>query len=103
MKDRVLHLSLKAKYFNAIKSGAKVLEFRLATPYWEKRLVNREYDRIELTLGYPPRGDEERRITRPWRGFVRMTLKHEHFGPEPVEVFAIDVEGPIRGMEGGDL
>lgn len=103
MKNRVLHLSLKAEYFNAIKSGAKVLEFRLATPYWEKRLAGQTYDRIELTLGYPARGDEERRISRPWRGYVRQTIQHPHFGPDPVEVFAIDVEGPIRGVEGGDL
>jgi hypothetical protein len=82
---------LKAEYFNAIKAGTKPLEFRLVTPYWTRRLVGRVYDAIELTLGYPARDDAARRIRRPWRGFERQTIQHPHFGPEPVEVFAIDV------------
>jgi hypothetical protein len=90
-RPRILHLSLKAEYFNAIKAGTKPLEFRLVTPYWTRRLVGRTYDGIELTLGYPARDDAERRLCRPWRGFERQTIQHSHFGPGPVEVFAIDV------------
>lgn len=91
IRPRTLHLSLKAEYFNAIKAGMKDREYRLVTPYWVKRLVGREYERIELALGYPARDDTERRISRPWRGFVRQPICHPHFGPDPVEVFAIDV------------
>jgi hypothetical protein len=29
----------------------------------------------------------------PWRGYVNTTLQHPHFGPKPVDVFAILV-GP---------
>lgn len=86
-----LHLPLKAVYFDAIRDGTKPEEYRLATPYWRKRLEGREYRRIELTKGYPPAGDTERRLSRPWRGYTIKTIQHEFFGPEPVTVFAIRV------------
>lgn len=88
-RERVLHLPLKGIYFREIRDGVKPYEYRLCTPFWSKRLVGRDYDGIELSLGYPPRGDYERRLTRPWRGFERQTITHPHFGAEPVEVFAI--------------
>lgn len=87
-----LVLPLKREYFEAIRDGAKPEEFRLANEYWRKRLVGRAYDSIVLTLGYPARGDAERRIVRPWRGYIEKTITHPHFGTEPVQVFAINVE-----------
>lgn len=88
---RTLTLPLKAEYFDAIRDGTKLDEYRLVTPFWEKRLVGREYDRIVLTKGYPSRHDTARRLERPWRGFELQTITHQHFGPEPVRVFAIKV------------
>ncbi|MFC3216629.1 hypothetical protein [Comamonas sp. JC664] len=52
-----LHLPLKRQYFEAIRDGTKLEEFRLCTPYWAKRLEDRAYDRIILTSGYPARDD----------------------------------------------
>lgn len=86
-----LTLPLKAEYFNAIKAGTKPEEFRLRTPFWRKRLEGRTFDRIVLTLGYPSRDDESRRLVLPWRGMRETTITHPHFGPEPVEVYAISV------------
>lgn len=74
-----LTLALKGEYFDAIRAGTKLEEFRLVTPYWRKRLEGRHYDFIELTRGYPRRGDP-------------------HFGPEPVVVFAINVQQPAKPM-----
>lgn len=91
MTERVLHLPLKGVYFDQIKSGEKLEEFRLVTDFWAKRLEGRTYDRIELAKGYPPRGDVDRRISRPWRGFRKTTITHPHFGDDPVEVYAIAV------------
>ena len=90
---RTLHLSLKREYFEAIRDGRKLEEFRLCTPHWRKRLEGQHYDQIVLTLGYPARNDHARRLVRPWRGYTIKTITHPHFGREPVEVFAIDVEG----------
>lgn len=91
-----LTLALKAEYFDAIKAGSKPEEFRLCTPYWVKRLVGRSYDRIELTKGYPARGDTARRLSLPWKGYRVTTITHPHFGAEPVEVFAINVQASIQ-------
>ncbi|MDE1139905.1 MAG: ASCH domain-containing protein [Paraburkholderia tropica] len=88
-----LILPLKREYFDAVKCGEKVEEYRLCTPYWRKRLVGRQYGRIILTLGYPKADDWERRILKPWRGYVERTIQHAHFGSDPVRVFAINV-GP---------
>ncbi|MHC8353789.1 ASCH domain-containing protein [Pseudomonas sp. LB3P81] len=86
-----LTLALKGEYFDAIKAGTKPEEFRLLTPYWRKRLEGRSYERIELTKGYPARGDQPRRLSLPWRGYRVTTITHPHFGSEPVLVFAINV------------
>lgn len=95
-----LTLPLKAEYFDAIKHGRKVEEYRLVTDYWRKRLVGRSYDRIVLTKGYPSRDDHDRRLVLPWRGYTVKTITHPHFGPDPVEVFAIDVFAPIQEGDG---
>jgi len=100
-----LHLALKAEYFDAIRDGTKLEEYRLANDYWTRRLyVNgyrtvgpRTFSGIILTKGYPKAGDTERTLERPWRGFVRKMITHPHFGPNPVEVFAIDVALASRG------
>lgn len=89
-----LVLPLKAEYFDQIAAGTKPLEYRLASPYWTRRLVARQFAGIVLTKGYPARGDAARRLWRPWRGFTLETIQHEHFGPAPVLVFAINVEAP---------
>jgi hypothetical protein len=86
-----LTLALNGIYFDQIKAGTKTEEFRLRTDYWQKRLEGRSYDRVILTRGYPARDDHDRRLTLPWRGYREITLTHPHFGPEPVEVFAIKV------------
>ncbi len=86
-----LTLALNGVYYDQIKAGTKVEEFRLRTDYWRKRLVGRSYDRIVLTRGYPARDDHERRLVLPWRGYRETALTHPHFGPDPVEVFAIQV------------
>ena len=86
-----LTLPLKACYFDDIKAGRKDFEYRLRTPYWTKRLARAPFSWLVLTKGYPAAGDAERRLKLPWCGYVNTTLQHEHFGPEPVEVFAIIV------------
>lgn len=86
-----LVLALKAEYFDAIRDGSKLEEFRIVKPYWTRRLVGRTYDSIVLTRGYPETGNALRRIVRPWRGFTRKTITHPHFGLNPVEVYAINV------------
>ncbi|MEI4262765.1 ASCH domain-containing protein [Roseovarius sp. D0-M9] len=92
MKRKTLHLPVKAEYFYQIQSGAKTEEFRLVTPYWTKRIEGKDFDQIEIILGYPAKADTERRMKRPWRGYRRTTITHPEFGPELVEVYAIRID-----------
>lgn len=85
-----LHMNLKGEYFDQIKAGTKLFEYRLAVK-WAKRLEGKTFDRIFIKRGYPKTGDHERIIERPWRGFERWDIVHPHFGADPVDVFAIRV------------
>lgn len=89
-----LVLPVKGIYFDQIKAGTKSHEYRLANEYWTKRLLGRVYDRVIITKGYPRKDDAAKRIVSPWRGVSLEKIKHEHFGPEPVTVFAIPVSSP---------
>lgn len=86
-----LILPLRAEFFSAIKAGTKLEEFRRRTRYWQTRIEGKTFDRVVLTLGYPAREDLERRLVLPWRGLRLTTIQHPLFGPEPVEVYAIQV------------
>ncbi|MGH6961347.1 MAG: hypothetical protein ACREE7_12740 [Dongiaceae bacterium] len=92
---RTLTLPLKGEYFDQIKAGTKPEEFRLATPYWRRRLEGQRYDRVQLTRGYPRRDDHTRRLVLPWQGCRLTIITHPHFGPTPAEVFAINVRHPM--------
>ena len=48
-----LQLAVNGKYFDQIKNGEKTEEYRLFNVYWKKRLINRTYDRLIITRGYP--------------------------------------------------
>lgn len=99
-----LTLPMKGIYFDQIASGAKPYEYRLATPFWQRRLVCRQYDHIVLTRGYPKGGgvEGETRLTMPYCGYLLQTITHEFFGDAPVEVFAIAVIPAIATMQGGE-
>ena len=83
-----LHLNLNGIYFDQIKAGTKTVEYRLASK-WQKRLEGKTFDRVYFKRGYPKSNDLERIIERPWRGYELQTIKHPHFGVEPVIVCAI--------------
>jgi hypothetical protein len=88
-----LILPVKAIYFDQIKAGVKSHEFRLMSEHWNTRIHERSYRHVVLTRGYPKAGgvEGETRLTRRWNGYDIRTIKHEHFGADPVAVSAIDV------------
>ena len=49
---KILHLTLKKKWFDMIASGEKPDEYREIKPYWIKRLLNRHYDAVQFRNGY---------------------------------------------------
>lgn len=92
MSSRTLMLNLKSEYFNQIKVGEKTEEYRLCTPYWQKRIEGRVYDAVCICLGYPKKNDTERRILFPWSGYEKKTITHKLFGDKPVKVYAIKLK-----------
>lgn len=57
MAKKILYLTLKKKYFDAIANRKKFLEFREIKDYWIKRFFNpdgtvRKFDEIHFRNGY---------------------------------------------------
>ena len=48
---KVLHMTLKKKWFDLILSSVKTEEYREIKPYWDTRL-SKEYDIIRFRNGY---------------------------------------------------
>lgn len=82
-----LRLPVKREYFEAIKSGVKTEEYRLYNDYWRKRMSGKSFDTITITLGYPKKGDTDRTLVFPYRGFDVKWINHQHFGPDDVFVY----------------
>lgn len=63
-----LYLPLKKKWFDKIKSGEKVAEYREIKPYYVKRFcygpfhLFKRFEKIVFTLGYPKANDKSRRM-----------------------------------------
>lgn len=95
MKRLTLHL--KAEYFEAIRTGQKVEEYRSIGTYWDKRLdpVLVSYDEIHLLCGYPASHIGARRLVFPWRGAMRKKITHPLFGTGQVEVWSIPLHKPL--------
>ena len=81
-----LFLIIKRKYFDQIILGQKTEELRIASPYFEKKLLGRNYKTITLQAGY---NKNSPRLTAEYTGLELKEIQHEIFGPKPVLVFAI--------------
>lgn len=90
-----LQLALKRQWFEDIKNGIKTEEYREVNPYWSMRLVGRVFDSLVLTLGYPCKDDQTRRIVLPWRGYTIKTIQHPQWQNREVSVFAIRLTGDL--------
>ncbi|MEA1909573.1 MAG: ASCH domain-containing protein [Patescibacteria group bacterium] len=49
---KILHLTLKKKWFDQIAEGKKIVEYREVKPYWNKRLKGKKFDEIYFRNGY---------------------------------------------------
>lgn len=49
---KILHLTLKKKWFDLIASGQKTIEYREMKLYWIRRLIGKKFDCIEFRNGY---------------------------------------------------
>ena len=78
---RILHLNLHREWFAQIAAGTNRTEYRSQTPYWKKRLENRQYDAIQFRNGYATDASEmqveflgERRIKKDGKNVYAIRL-----------------------------
>lgn len=96
---KILYLNVKGVYFDQMKAGYKKEEYRLLNAHWHNKLHGRHYDQIVIMRGYPKKDDEQKRLVLPYEGFEIKTITHEHFGADPVRVFAIRVNVPQKDQK----
>lgn len=101
MKERILHLTLKKKWFNLIASGKKKVEYREIKSYWITRLtksyqeldwnlqqfIPREFDFIIFRNGYQKNAPT---LKVEWKGLdIEMPVELFFEDKEIVPCFAI--------------
>lgn len=91
---KILTLNLKKEYFEEIKNGTKLEEYREVREYWTKRL-SKEFSEIHIKLGYPKKGDQSRTIKFKYNGFKIKKIRHNHFGENEIKVYAINLDERI--------
>lgn len=114
-----LQLSLKKEWFEMTKSGIKTEDYREITPYWIKRLIEKDFswccETIEdiyshlcacpngffrefkintMTLGYPKLEDKERILKFEHKGIEIRSGKPE-WGAEPNKLYFVIIHGNI--------
>lgn len=93
---KTLTLSLKKKWFDMIRSGEKVEEYREIKYFWKNRFIFGKYidqcgickiyfcnfDKLVFTLGYPKAGDTSRRLEFK-NPKIRIDTGKPEWGAEP--------------------
>ncbi len=90
---RILHLTLKKKWFDMIASGVKKEEYREMKPYWHKRLLNKGYDVIRFRNGY---AKDSPTLTVEYKGLQSSLGIIEWGAPEKTPVYILEL-GEILG------
>ena len=88
---KTLHLHIKKKYWDRVKNGIKIEEYRLHNIYWSKRLIGKDYGEIQYHLGYPKKGDRSRTLKFGWNGYDEDFITHELFNNKKEFCFIISL------------
>lgn len=81
-----LFLTIKKQYFDEISLGIKTEEFRIVKPYWEKRIINKEYSHIIFQNGY---NRNSPKLKVEYLGYELKKITHEFFGNKETTIFAL--------------
>lgn len=116
-----LQLSLKKQWFEITKTGIKTEDYREITPYWIKRLVDKDifrncttesfmewynnmpeflnlqhvinkFTQNTMTLGYPKKDDTERIIKFEHKG-IEIRTGNPDWGAEPNKLYFVIKHG----------
>lgn len=90
---RLLHLPLKAKWYDMIESGKKTEEYRAITEYWKKRLEKRNYTHVCFRYGYT-----RRTMTYPIQE-ITIGKGNPEWGAPQEDVFIIKFTNSVKIYE----
>jgi len=98
---KILHLTLKKKWFDMIASGEKKEEYREVKPYWRKRLNDkndnyREFDIVRFKNGYQKNAPF---VDVELRGINLANTGKQEWGAEPFQVYYILSLGKILNTQ----
>ena len=82
----ILTIIIKKKYFHQILRGEKTEEYRLIKRYWKNIIENGKYTHIRFKNGY---NDNCPQLLIEYKGYEKLTIRHEFFGEYPVEVYVL--------------
>lgn len=109
-KSTILTLSLKRKWFELIKSGVKLEEYREYNHYWCSRLfvkatgftdwchVRMDYTELVFTLGYPKKDDMSRRLVFK-NPKIRVDYGKPEWGAEPGKTYFVITWDAVNAEE----
>lgn len=94
MKTNNLFLIVKKQYFEEIKSGIKTKEYKLATDYFSKKLIGRNYRTVTFQNVYSANSEK---LVLEYKGVDLEYFQCEFFGQNKVLVFSIALGEIING------
>ena len=69
--QKMITFNLKSNWFNLIKSGKKISEYRECKPYWKRVEKLKAGDKIIFCLGYPKKCDISKRLVKT---FTKLSI-----------------------------
>ena len=87
----ILHLTIKKQWFDMILSGVKTEEYRDIKPYYNFRLIGKEYDTVVFRNGYASNAPQ---FTMELKSITLSTGKPE-WGAEESKVYFVLSLGKI--------
>ena len=118
-KVKILHQSLKTKWYMMIESDFKREEYREPTAYWCKRFIGHNflpfshlyaysdlnakgYTHVQFSLGYPKKDDDSRRMTFELKR-IEYREGREEWGAEKGKKYLVEVLGRRTTLDGTKL
>ena len=95
-KDKTLYLIVEKPVWDRIVEGTKITEYREATDYWSKRILNRTYEYVRITNGY---GNDSRPYRLYQYGGATRVMKNsiQHYSIPIYESMIVEKRDKVNG------
>jgi len=93
---KILHLTIKKKWFDMIASGEKKEEYRTIKKHWDTRLLGKDYDHVLFVNGYKK---DSPKVMLTYKGF-HIGIGQQRWGAPELEcVYVIKLGEIIVGYQ----